>query len=90
MGHTDSFRWIDQDEAVAAGCFLIAIACAWMGATVEEPTVQQPVVATTNCHVTVAQYGPAERWSPKSRQPECAGAMVELPPHILTSPMEPQ
>lgn len=42
------------------------------------------------CPVTVAQYGPSERWNPRPPHPICADVARALPNHILTSPMEPQ
>jgi len=85
MRDDDSFRLIDPDEAVALGCFLIALAALQFAA---EPTAepQKPLTRPT-CEVTVAQYGPGERWHPRAPQPTCATAGA-LPDHHLTKPLE--
>lgn len=86
MRDDDTFRLIDPDEAVALGCFLIALA-ALGNLFVEDKPTPQPV-AQRACEITIAQYGPGERWVPKPPVLACAGAMVALPAHVLTSPVQ--
>lgn len=39
------------------------------------------------CAVTVAQYGPGERWVSPSPSPACAGAVVPAPSYVMSSPL---
>ncbi len=84
MRDDDTFRLIDQDGAVLIGCLLIGVIAAF---AVPDSPRHAPKV-TPHCEVTVAQYGPGERWVPKAPVPACAGGMVALPDHILTLPVE--
>lgn len=44
--------------------------------------------AAAQCPVTIAQYGPGERWYHPSPTPKCAGAVVEAPNHIFVTPVK--
>lgn len=85
MRDDDTFRLIDRDGAVFIVCALIGIIAAF--AVPRAPRDVAPE-RQPHCEVTVAQYGPGERWVPKPPVPACAGRMVALPDHILTSPVK--
>lgn len=42
------------------------------------------------CDITVAQFGPGERWYSHHHIYECASAAREVPNHILSYPLEVQ
>lgn len=85
MNENDTFRLMDRDEAVAWGCLLVGLA-AWAYA-MPEPDVK-PAPMPQRCAVTVAQYGPGERWNPRAARPACAGELAQAPNDILTLPLE--
>lgn len=86
MHDNDSFRVMDPDLAV--GLFCAAIATAALLGGFPEPKVTKPTTPI-HCEVTVAQYGPGERWRTYPLPPSsvCAGAVVVAPNHILTNPL---
>lgn len=43
--------------------------------------------ADRKCAVSVAQYGPTERWKPGPKEPVCVNAAYVLPAHLLTYPI---
>lgn len=43
--------------------------------------------AVTPCQLTIAQFGPGERWYQHQHVYECASAARELPAHILSWPL---
>lgn len=81
----DNFRWVDPDEAVFAGCICIAVVAATF--VDEKP---QPVPVAPECEITIAQYGPGERWAPNHHKPVCAGNAAALPAHVLSFPIKEQ
>lgn len=87
MHDNDSFRLIDPDAAVGLAA-VIVVALGLSGAFVEEPVLKRTTAPKPRCDVTVAQYGPSERWAPHPRQPACAKATHDIPNHILTIPVE--
>ena len=40
------------------------------------------------CDLTIAQFGPGERWLRHHHVYECVTAARELPPHVLTHPLQ--
>ena len=87
MGDNDSFRLIDPDEAVAWGCLLIFLAA--LAFTVdEEPKPAPPLPQQTRpCDLTIAQFGPGERWIQHAHVYECVSGTRELPTHLMTYPL---
>ena len=45
-------------------------------------------IALSPCNVTVAQFGPGERWFSHHHVYECVTAAREIPPYVLTSPLQ--
>ena len=85
MRDDDSFRLIDRDGAILIVCILLGIVAAlFVPGSPRHVTTAQPKPL---CEVTVAQYGPGERWVLKPPVPSCAGRMVEVPNHIFTMPV---
>lgn len=87
MRDNDAFHLIDPDEAVAIGCLLIGIAAvAFVGdeAPKEVPPVPQQA---RQCDLTIAQFGPGERWYGYPHVYECVAAARDVPRHILTYPL---
>jgi hypothetical protein len=85
MRENDSFRLIDQDDAVIVLCFIIALLVV---AFVREEKAEAPQPQPSqSCAVTVAQYGPGERFAPNAKAPVCATIAQEIPAHILTVPV---
>ena len=75
------------DEAVAWGCLLILLA-ALAFAVDEEPKAVPPVPQQTRqCDLTIAQFGPGERWYSHYHVYACVSAARELPAHIMTHPL---
>ncbi len=88
MRDDDAFRLFSPEEAVGLCClFLGVIAAAFV---VDEHPKSHPKAAVLEqrCEVTVAQYGPGERWRPNPPLPQCAGGVSALPTHILTIPIQ--
>ena len=90
MGDNDSFRLIDHDEAVALGCFLIAIAAVTFAVDEKpQPVAREAVVQHCPGQQWVRQCGPVECWHQQPPAPVCINATLgELAPHLLTHPLE--
>lgn len=88
MHDNDSFRLMDQDEAVGLVVLLIGFLIIAGVFSDARPKPQPIAQAPQSCEVTVVQYGPGQRWSPKPPVPACAGKLAALPAHVLTSPIQ--
>jgi hypothetical protein len=87
MHDSDKFQWMSIDDALAVISFVALLVGAPFILALGNPApeVKPP---PQKCAVTVAQYGPTERWNPKPAQPACAGELAPLPNHALTYPLE--
>lgn len=95
MGELDDLGFWKSVSGALALVALFAV----MAALEREPQITAELVAEANdrkafrpCDLTIAQFGPGERWSPQAKEPSCATAARDVPPHILSSPIkdEPQ
>lgn len=71
---------------MAAAAFAALLATTPIVLSLEREQLASP--AAPSCPVTVAQFGPAERWAPNAPRATCASSTRDVPNHILSYPLE--
>lgn len=92
MSHEDPQGSILKALALAVALAVGAVAAAeFTGFAIfgaaDDAEIAENLVAEARCDLTVAQFGPSERWVRHQHVYECATAARELPSYVLTFPL---